>query len=181
MLHRMSLPFRETILHRAFEVGLLLKAIFAVLETLGGVVAFFISQRFLLGAIIRLTQQGRILDPDNAVAQYLLQAAQGFSMSTRHFVGLYLASHGGVKLLVLAALWREKLWAYPLAIFVFAAFIAYQLYRFTFTHSPWLMLLTLADLAVIWLTWREYSLQRHRRSQHRARIAAPASFLDHQG
>jgi uncharacterized membrane protein len=39
---------------------------------------------------------------------------------------------------------------------VFGAFIAYQLYRFTFTHSIGLIALSLFDFAVIWLIWLEY-------------------------
>jgi uncharacterized membrane protein len=37
-----------------------------------------------------------------------------------------------------------------------AAFIAYQMYRFLFTHSLWLIALTVLDLIVAFLIWREY-------------------------
>jgi uncharacterized membrane protein len=43
------------------------------------------------------------------------------------------------------------------AIAVFFAFIAYQLYRYSFTHSEWLLLLTILDGVVIWLTWHEFT------------------------
>jgi uncharacterized membrane protein len=147
-------------LHRAFEIGLMLKAFFAALEALGGIVAFLIPQSFILRLIVRLTQQGRIASSDNAIVTFLLHSAQNFSISTRHFVGIYLLIHGIIKLLVLAGLWREKSWAYPLAMIVFLLFILYQLYRFTLTHSPWLMLLTVFDLAVLWLIWNEYRARR---------------------
>lgn len=160
-----------TPLHRAFEISLLLKAGFAVLEAAGGVIAFFVSQRFLLRLIVDLTQQGRILYPDNAVAMSLLHAAQNFSISTRHFVGLYLLAHGLIKLVTLIALWRGKIWSYPLAMLVFALFILYQLYRFSFSHSPWLLLLTGFDLAVLGLIGNEYRAQR--RQQALAAAASP--------
>ena len=72
------------------------------------------------------------------------------------FTAYYLASHGIVKLFVIIGLWRKKLWYYPTAIVVFASFIVYQLYRFNFTHSIWLLVLTVLDVVVIWLTWHEY-------------------------
>jgi len=147
-------------LHRAFEVSIALKAFFAVLEAAGGLIAFFIPQSFILRQIVTLTQQGRILHEDNAIAAFLLHSAQNFSISTRHFVGIYLLTHGIIKLVVIAALWREKMWAFPLAILVFVLFIVYQLYRFSFTHSPWLMLLTIFDVAVLWLIWNEYRARR---------------------
>ena len=84
-----------------------------------------------------------------------------------------------VKLLLLIGLWREKLWSYPLAIVVFTAFIAYQLYRFSFTHSPSLLLLTLMDFVVIWLTWHEYvTLRRHRSTPSSTSAAASLSVFD---
>jgi uncharacterized membrane protein len=39
---------------------------------------------------------------------------------------------------------------------VFALFIIYQLYRFSFAHSVWLLVITILDIVVIWITWREY-------------------------
>lgn len=153
-------------LHRAFEISLLLKAFFAALEALGGVLAFLVPQRFILNLIVELTQQGRILYPDNAVAMFLVHAAENFSISTRHFVGLYLLTHGLVKLVALAGLWRDKSWAYPFAMVVFILFIVYQLYRFTFTHSPWLLLLTVFDIVVLGLIWNE--CRQRQRPQHAA-------------
>jgi uncharacterized membrane protein len=51
---------------------------------------------------------------------------------------------------------KQKLWAYPSAVIVFGAFIVYQLYRFTLTHSIGLIALSLFDLVVIWLIHLEY-------------------------
>jgi uncharacterized membrane protein len=59
----------------------------------------------------------------------------------------------------------NKLWAYPLTIFVFAAFCVYQIHRYTHTHSVTLILLTLFDLALIYLTWREYLEQKQIRGE----------------
>ncbi len=53
-------------------------------------------------------------------------------------------------------LFRKKLWGYPLAIAIFSSFIAYQLYRYTITHSPWLILISLLDVIIILLAINEY-------------------------
>ncbi|MFY9584809.1 MAG: DUF2127 domain-containing protein [Candidatus Acidiferrales bacterium] len=78
----------------------------------------------------------------------------------KHFASVYLLSHGVVKLVLVVALFWNKLWAYPLMIIMLAAFIFYQLYRFALTHSLVMILLTLFDLVVIVLTWLEYGKQR---------------------
>lgn len=167
----MSPVFDTKNLHRAFEVSIGLKALFALLEVAGGIIAFVIPQQFILRLIVRLTQQGGILHPSNAIGAFLLHSAQNFSISTRHFVGIYLLTHGIIKLVVILALWREKIWAFPLAMVVFVLFIVYQLYRFSFTHSPWLMLLTIFDLAVLWLIWNEYRARRTAAPHRAAPIA----------
>jgi uncharacterized membrane protein len=75
-------------------------------------------------------------------------------------VALYLLIHGALKLWLVLGLLREKLWYYPTAIAVFSLFIGYQLYRFSFTHSAFLLLITAIDLVVVALTWHEYNYLR---------------------
>ena len=61
---------------------------------------------------------------------------------------------------MIVGLLRGNLGYYPLAIAVFGAFIVYQLYRFTLSHSLWLILITVVDVVVIGLTWQEYRARR---------------------
>ena len=74
----------------------------------------------------------------------------------RRIAAAYLLAHGVVKIGRVASLLRDRHWAYPAAITVFAAFIVYQLYRFTLTHGLGLIALSLFDLVVIGLIWLEY-------------------------
>jgi uncharacterized membrane protein len=76
------------------------------------------------------------------------------------FGAAYLLSHGLVKIVLVAALLRNKLWAYPWMIVFLIAFIAYQVYRMTFAPSIGLVALTIFDAFVAWLTYREYRKQR---------------------
>lgn len=155
--------FEEKNLHLAFEISLILKGIFAVLEVIGGIVAYFVTQQFLLRLVLAVTQEELTEDPHDLVAHFLTKSAQDFSVSSQHFTSYYLLSHGLIKLILIAGLLREKLWFYPLAISAFVLFILYQSFRFSVTHSIWLLMLTVLDIAVIWLTWHEYQyLKRHR-------------------
>lgn len=56
-----------------------------------------------------------------------------------------------VKIVLVAALLRNKNWAYPLMIAFLLAFIVYQIYRMTFAPSIGLVLLTAFDTVVVWL------------------------------
>jgi uncharacterized membrane protein len=148
----------------AFRVSLFIKGVFAFLEIAGGVLAYFINQKLLLRFITTITQDELVEDPNDFVANHLLHLAQQFSISTQYFAAFYLLSHGVIKLFLIAGLLRERLWYYPLAMIVFALFIMYQLYRFSFTHSVWLLVITILDMVVIWLTWREYKYLRRDRA-----------------
>ncbi len=88
--------------------------------------------------------------------------AQHISPQDERFAAIYLASHGVVKGVLVYALLREKLWAFPWAIGVFAAFGVYQIYRYVVEPSAWLIALTVLDVAVILLTraeWRRVNAQ----------------------
>jgi uncharacterized membrane protein len=49
---------------------------------------------------------------------------------------------------------------------VFGAFIAYQLYRYSYTHDLSLILLSIFDLFVIALAVHEYRLVKHHLPTH---------------
>jgi uncharacterized membrane protein len=145
-----------------FRISVTLKGLHAALEIVGGIALLVVSPDFILRAMELLTQDEIAEDPRDLIANYLLDAARHLSLGSQHFAAYYLLSHGATKAFLVAALLKGKLWAYPLAVIVFGAFIAYQLYRFTFTHSIGLIALSLFDLAVIWLIWLEYRALRSR-------------------
>lgn len=146
----------EKTLHAIFELSLLFKGLIALVEIIGGILAFFISQDFLMKIVTAVTQDELSEDPKDFIAHYLIQSAQNLSIGSQHFAAFFLLSHGVIKMFLIVGLLREKLWYYPAAIIVFGLFIIYQLYRFHFTHSLWLLLITVIDVFVIALTWHEW-------------------------
>ena len=146
--------------HRIFQLSLLFKGVFAAAEIVAGISAYFVTQQFLFKLVERLMRQELLEDSRDVIASYLLTSVEHFSLSTRNFTAAYLLSHGVIKLWLIVGLLRGKSRYYPLAIAVFGAFIVYQLYRFTLTHSLWLILITGVDVVVIALTWQEYRARR---------------------
>ena len=148
--------FDERTIRRIFVVSLWLKGAFVVTEILGGIAAWFLTQKFLVGLANAVTQGELREDPHDLVANYLLHAAQTLSISAQHFAAAYLLGHGIIKLWLIVGLLRRRLWYYPTAMVVFGLFIVYQLYRFYLTHSGLLVLVTVVDVVVVALTWHEY-------------------------
>lgn len=144
-----------------FRLSVLLKGLDGLLEIVGAVALWLLSPGFIASAVHFLTQDEIAEDPRDLVANALRHAAARFSLSSEHFVAAYLLAHGLVKIALVAALLRNRLWAYPVAIAVFLGFIAYQLYRFTLTGGLGLIFLTIFDLFLIVLVWFEYRAQLH--------------------
>ena len=147
-------------LHKAFQIGVFLKGGHAALELIGGVGLAFVRAGTITSIIVSLVQEELKEDPHDIIASYLFTFAQQFSVKTNTFAAFYLLSHGVVKLILVAELLREKLWAYPASLVVLGVSIAYQAYRFTLTHSIGLIALSMFDLLVIILIWHEYRLVR---------------------
>jgi uncharacterized membrane protein len=148
--------FKTILLHLIFKISILIKGLDGVLEMIGGLLLLAVSQIRLNQLIILLTQHELIEDPQDLVANFLVNLAHDLSVSAIFFASLYLLSHGVVKVILVASLWRGKLWAYPTAIIFFFIFIIYQLYRYNLTGAGWLIWLTIFDFLVVLLTWREY-------------------------
>jgi uncharacterized membrane protein len=153
----------RSLLHTAFEAGIALKGLDGLLEVVGAVLLWRVNPATVNRIVAALTQHELSEDPHDFVARHLVEASKHFGQGQRLFAALYLLVHGVVKVVLVAALWRNKLWAYPAMIAVIVAFIGYQLYRLERAPTLLLVALTLFDVVVVWLTWAEYRRVRLRR------------------
>lgn len=152
----------EHAIHKVFKVTVILKAINSALEILGGIVFLFTGS--ITSLVIFLTQQELVEDPNDFIATHVQHFIPYFTSHSQFFIAAYLISHGVIKLFLVIGLIRNKLWAYPVAIGVFGAFILYQIYRYTHTHSVFLVFLTVFDLFLIAITWHEYKYAKKYRT-----------------
>jgi uncharacterized membrane protein len=157
-------PSGRDALDTTFDVALILKGLDGLLELVGGVLLLAISPDTINRLAQRLLQHELSEDPNDFVAHHLLRLT-GNLHQTQVFGALYLLTHGVVKIVIVVGLMRRQRWAYPVAFVFLGAFVVYQIYRLTYDPSIGLALLTVFDLFIIWLTWREY--QRTRRRENR--------------
>lgn len=149
---------RDKRIQTFFRLSVSLKGVHSIFEIIGGILLLVIPPAAITQFITMLTQEELQQDPHNLIANYLFHVGSTLSLGTTLFGGIYLLSHGIVKIILVVSLLRNKLWAYPWSLGVLGVFILYQIYRFTFTHSMGLVVLTLFDFAVMWLIWREYRI-----------------------
>jgi uncharacterized membrane protein len=154
----------ERRIHRIFQVSVILKGAHALIESVGGITLYLVSTDTILSLVKQITQDELLDDPNDFLATRLLHMAQNFSVADKSFYAFYLLGHGLVKLWLVVSLLRNRLWSYPASLVVMTAFIVYQLYRFSYTHSFGLIVLTIFDVFVIVLIWHEWRLIKSLRS-----------------
>ena len=165
----MTILNSDKTVHLLFDISVIGKAVNGVLEIVGGIALFFVNPGQINWMLRALTQHELSEDPHDLVARLLLHSVQNLSIGTKTFAAAFLLWHGVVKVGLVVALLRKLKWAYPTAIVAFAIFLAYQIYRYSQTHSGWLLALSALDLAVIVLTWLEY---KRLRASHEFRALA---------
>ena len=139
----------EKNIHRVFVVSVAAKGAHALLEIAGGLALYLLGSDLI----------AQWIQPHEWLASH-------FKPSEQHFYAFYLLSHGLVKSVLVVGLLKERLWAYPASFIVFGLFIAYQLYRYSYTHDVGLILLSIFDLFVIALAVHEYRLLRKHLPTH---------------
>ena len=138
-------------LHQLFIVSVILKGLHAAIELIGGIALYLFSTDAIAAWLWEAGQS----------SDWIERFADSFSTKEHHFYAFYLVSHGIVNGLIVGGLLLRKLWAYHATFVVLTLFIAYQLYRFSYTHDIGLIVITIIDLIVMALAWNEYRLFKH--------------------
>jgi len=154
---------RTRVVSTLFKVSVIAKGVDGALEVLGGSLLFFLSPSQLHGIVRMLTQHELSEDPRDVVARYLLHSTTDLAEGVKVFAAIYLLGHGVIKLGLITGLLLRQRWAYPAAMVTFGLFLGYQLYRYSHTGSPEMLVLSAFDTAVIALTYLEY---RRLRAMH---------------
>jgi uncharacterized membrane protein len=146
-------------LHRWFDIGVAFKGLEGLVEIVAGA-WYAIDPAVVHNAIFRLTAKELLHDPDDRIAGALRDFAENLGTGRHTFAVAYLVAHGLVKVVLAGGLLTDRRWAYPFALCALVALAAYQLYRYTHTHSTLLPVLSAIDLGIAWLVWREGKMRR---------------------
>ena len=147
---------KEITIHRVFIINLIIKALIGVFELAGGVLLLFITSKSTAKFIEHIFSQEIVEDPKDILVNYLLGLSRTLSTNAQLFGSIYLLIHATLNLGVVIALMSKKLWAYRFADIVLLLFIFYQVFRFSHTHSIFLLFLTAIDVMILVLSWFEY-------------------------
>ncbi|MFE6735332.1 DUF2127 domain-containing protein [Microbacterium sp. NPDC057650] len=163
MRSRESSARRDLVLDWVFLIGLLFKALDGLLELLVGIPALFITHVQLTSLVRALTSGELAEDPHDLIANLILHESARLATGTLLIGGIYLIVHGAVKVAIVVALLLGSKRIYPWAVGALTILLIVQLVDLVLAFSVGVLVLTVLDAVIIWLTVREW---REGRSLH---------------
>ncbi|MBI5406006.1 DUF2127 domain-containing protein [Candidatus Kaiserbacteria bacterium] len=154
--------------HRLFELGIFLKGVNGVWETLGGVLFLFLSRAAPGTSLLSVTSHELLEDPNDVFINFLVQIFQNVPSDARTFAAVYLLAHGILNIFLTIQLYRDRHWAYLVTIGFTLFFMTYQIYRIGIHHSLFLAAVTIFDAIFVVLAWHEYKHHRERKIERLA-------------
>lgn len=154
----------KTLLDKTYELGIFIKGIDGIFELLGGILVLAVPPRAVEHLVQSMTAEELSHDPHDFIATHILHYGNGLAHGPNLFVAAFLLTHGLTKVVIVACLLRNKLWAYPFALVAFSLFIAYQIYQMIVHLTVGMALLTALDAFIVWLIWREWQKAKAKRA-----------------
>jgi uncharacterized membrane protein len=151
---------RELVFDWAFLVGVLLKAVDGLIEVVVGIPLLFLSTD-QVAAFARTITAGELAeDPNDFLANLIVREVTRIDHHGIIIAAIYLLVHGVVKLAIVLTLWVGSRRAYPWAIGALTVLLVVQLVDLVLRFTVGVLLLTVLDLVIILLTFREWQHQR---------------------
>ncbi len=154
--------------HWLFEIGMILKGIDGVLETIGGLLLLVVSKAQLNGIIVLLTQYELSEDPHDRIANAIVAFILHLPVKAKLFGAIYLLIHGIVKLFLVYELLRERLWAFPVGIAILSVFAAYTVYDLNRHFSFGLLFFAIFNVVIIGFVWYEWRMRKEKVAKRRS-------------
>ena len=152
-------------LDKTYQIGLFIKGFDGTLELVGGILLLAVPPTVITGVARFLTQREIAHDPHDVIATHILAYGEALAHDQHLFASLFLLTHGAVKVALVAALLRQKMWAYPWALGALVLFLIYQAYLMVVRPSFAMAFLTALDIIIILLVWREWRNIRARAAE----------------
>ncbi len=148
-----------------YKTSLLLKGLTGILELFSGIVVLSVSKAHIITSVLNLLQNEISNDPKDFLANFIVNSAAAFSVSSQYLIAFYLIFHGIIKIFIIINILRQKLWAYPVGIVFFSLFIFYYIYKMYFSHvySSLLILSMVLDIFILIFVIIDYIEQKNQR------------------
>lgn len=152
----------KTLLDKTYEIGIIIKGIDGTLELIGGLMLLTLSSNTISNITRLLTQNELQTDPNSLIATHIVRLGDHLANGRNVFAAAFLLTHGLVKVVMVTCLLLNKMWAYPWALVTLVLFLIYQIYILVVSPGIGMAYLTVLDVVIIYLVYREWQQQKRR-------------------
>lgn len=156
----MSRAKLSSFLDRLFAGGIVLKGIDGLTELAAGFVMLFLPPSVVANFITFLTHKELAEDPHDLIANLLVHAGHAFGAGSKTFAIIYLWVHASIKLIAVLGILKHWYWAYPFSLITLGILTLYQLYTLHVKLSAGMLILTVFDVIILTLIWRDWRRSR---------------------
>ena len=151
-----------------FHISILIKGLISLGEVVAGLLVLFIPFSVFTDFASRLATNELAegtsnLSITNFFASHIISYIHGIPAISSAFLAFYLLSRGLIKVVLIFAMLKNKISAYPLSLVVLGLFVTYQMYEMLLSYSGTILALTIFDLIVMWFIWAEYKVLKSRK------------------
>lgn len=151
----------EKLTHRLFILTILAKGSLGLVQ-LATAAAIFLGFTDRLPSLAQLLVAAELAeDPNDFLAARIMSLVGALPETDLTFYTYYFAAHGILHVAIVAALLMGANWAYPSTIAVLGIFVIYQILEWSAVGGTMLIVLSVIDLLVIYLTLLEWRHRRH--------------------
>jgi len=139
-----------------FRVGMIWRILYGSLRLILSFALLRLIGTPLSDLFFKIMSHELVEDPTDFLIQTINPFFQHSSFTVTYFLAAYLIFWGIIDIFLSINLLKQKLWAFPISIYLIGIFVLYEIYRFSRTHSFMLAGVIFIDLILIWLIRREY-------------------------
>ena len=148
----------EKEIYQLFTASILLKGAISLTEILVGIVVLFIPVRVFISFGELVAQH---YNSQEFLVHYLLSGIHMLTAISGIYIAVFLISRGAIKLGLIFALLKNKVWAYPWSLGILGLFVIYQTFEIIKLHSLGIVAITIFDLVVMYFIGKEYQIVKN--------------------
>jgi uncharacterized membrane protein len=141
---------------RLFKIAMYWRLFYGTFRILLGLALLKLINVPLADLLYRVMGKELTEDPSDLIFTIVNTFLQLHPLSITYFLSGYLIFWGIVDIFLSANLLKDRLWAFPVSLWLISLFVVYELYRFYHTHSQILLCVILVDIVILGLIQREY-------------------------
>jgi uncharacterized membrane protein len=160
---------KDDVYDALFRVGMIWRIVYGVARVIFGLMLLRVVGSSFSDLFYRLMAHELVNDPHDLALRIGRVVVEHQSFTVTYFLTAYLIFWGAIDVVLSISLLKEKLWAFPVSVYLICVFVLYEIFRFTHTRSFILAYIIVFDMVLVWLIRKEYFKQLRIRGQEGTR------------